>query len=53
MQIFLSFIGSVCEFTVKLIEHTVASYEISDFTWKILTVCKYTVIPVDDLRNLR
>jgi hypothetical protein len=27
-----------CEFTVKTTEHTVASYESSDFTWKFLTV---------------
>jgi hypothetical protein len=39
MQIFLSFIGFlcdfidlVCKFTVKTTEHTVASYESSDFT---------------------
>jgi hypothetical protein len=39
MQIFLPFIGFVCDFidfvckfTVKTTEHTVASYESSDFT---------------------
>jgi hypothetical protein len=39
------FIGFVCDFidfvgelTIKTTEHTVASYESSDFTYKILTV---------------
>jgi hypothetical protein len=38
MQIFLSFYWFICELTVKTTEHTVASYESSDFTWNILTV---------------
>jgi hypothetical protein len=33
------FIDFFCEFTVKKTEHTVASYESSDITWKFLTVC--------------
>jgi hypothetical protein len=28
----------LCKFTLKITEHTVASYESSDFTWKFLTV---------------
>jgi hypothetical protein len=27
----------ICEFTVQTTEHTIASYESSDFTWNILT----------------
>jgi hypothetical protein len=34
----MHFIGFACEFTVKTTEHTVASYESSDFKRKILTV---------------
>jgi hypothetical protein len=32
------FIDFLCELTVKTTDHTVASYDSSDFTWKILTV---------------
>jgi hypothetical protein len=31
------FNGFACEFTVKIIEHTVASYKTNDFTWTFLT----------------
>jgi hypothetical protein len=34
------FLDFVCKFTVKTTEHTVVSYESSDFSIKILTVFK-------------
>jgi hypothetical protein len=37
------FIDFLCAFTVKTTEHTVASYESSDFTWKFLTVMQILI----------
>jgi hypothetical protein len=42
LLVFCDFNDFVCQLTVKTTEHTVASYENSDFTWKFL-LCGTTI----------
>jgi hypothetical protein len=42
-----NFINFLCEFPVKTTEHTVASYDSTDFTWKFLTV-NYKMFALSD-----
>jgi hypothetical protein len=37
------FVDNICKFTVKIIQHTGASYKTSDFTWKFLAVLIFVI----------